>query len=144
MRLPLVVILFGYAGLVPFLLAPAWLTFSPANAPNWLDTVWFSWCALVAAFMSGSMWGFALPACEGPAGKAGLLISMIPMLLVWIATALPMAPALAMLSLTYLLLLAADFWRERTLGTVGGYFAMRTTLTIGVLIAIVWRYSLTG
>jgi hypothetical protein len=144
MRLPPVVTLFGYAGLVPFLLAPAWLALSPANAPDWLDTVWLSWCALVAAFMSGSMWGFSLPACEGDEGKAGLLISMGLMLLAWIATALPFRCALALLALTYLLLLAADFWRERTLGTVGGYFALRSTLTVGVLIAIAWRYSISA
>jgi hypothetical protein len=142
MRLPLVVTLFGYSGLIPFLLGPAWIAFSPGTAPDWIDAVWLSWCALVAAFMSGSMWGFALPACEGTAGKAGLLISMVPMLFAWIATALPLRPALAVLTVTYLLLLAADFWRERTLGTVEGYFALRATLTAGVMIAIAWRYSL--
>ncbi|MGH8516979.1 MAG: DUF3429 domain-containing protein [Panacagrimonas sp.] len=142
MRLPAVVTLFGYAGLLPFLLAPAWLAMSPANVPDWLDTVWLSWCALVAAFMAGSMWGFALPACEGSAGRAGLLMSMALVLLAWFATALPFRPALGVLTLTYLLLLAADFWRERTLGTVGGYFPLRATLTVGVLIAMAWRYSL--
>lgn len=142
MRLPRIVTLFGYAGLLPFLLAPAWLALSPANAPDWLDTVWFSWCALVAAFMAGSMWGFSLPACEGSAGRAGLLMSMALMMLAWFATALPFRLALGVLALTYLLLLAADFWRERTLGTVGGYFPLRATLTVGVLIAMAWRYSL--
>lgn len=144
MRLPLVVTCFGYAGLLPFLLAPAWLTFSPGSAPDWLDTVWLSWCALVAAFMSGSMWGFALPACEGNEGKAGLLMAMAPMLLVWLATALPLRPALAVMATTYLLLLAVDFWRERVLGTVGGYFALRATLTVGVLVAVAWRYALSA
>jgi hypothetical protein len=144
MRLPSVVTWFGYAGLLPFLLSPAWLWWSPQTAPDWLDAVWLSWCALVAAFMSGSMWGFSLPACEGSAGKAGLLISMALMLLVWLATALPFRPALAVLSTTYLLLLAADFWRERTLGTVGGYFALRTTLTLGVLAAMAWRYAISA
>jgi hypothetical protein len=144
MRLPPIVTSLGYAGLLPFLIAPAWLTFSPGTAPDWLDAVWLSWCALVAAFMSGSMWGFALPACEGSEGKAGLLMSMGLMLLAWIATVLPLRCELALLALTYLLLLAADFWRERTLGTVGGYFPLRATLTVGVLVAIVWRYSLSA
>lgn len=142
MQLPRIVTLFGYAGLLPFLLGPAWLALSPGTAPDWLDTVWVSWCALVAAFMAGSMWGFSLPACEGSAGRAGLLMSMALMLLAWFATALPFRLALGVLALTYLLLLAADFWRERTLGTVGGYFALRATLTVGVLGAMAWRYSL--
>lgn len=144
MRLPLVVSLFGYAGLIPFLLGPAWLAFSPGTAPDWLDAVWLSYCALIAAFMAGTLWGFSLPACEGAAGLAGLLIAMVLMLAAWFATALPFRPALAVLGLTYLLLLVADFWRERVLGTVGGYFMLRTVLTVGVLIAMGWRYQISA
>lgn len=144
MRLPLPVSLFGYAGLIPFLLGPAWLAFSPATIPDWLDAVWLSYCALIAAFMAGTLWGFSLPACEGAAGLAGLLIAMALMMLAWFSTALPFRPALGVLALTFLLLLAADFWRERVLGTVGGYFALRSTLTAGVLIALAWRYSISA
>ncbi|MGQ0530081.1 MAG: DUF3429 domain-containing protein [Panacagrimonas sp.] len=144
MRLPRLVSLFGYAGLIPFLLGPAWLSLSPATAPDWLDAVWLSYCALIAAFMAGTLWGFSLPACEGAAGRAGLLIAMVLMLAAWFATALPFRPALAVLGLTYLLLLAADLWRERVLGTVGGYFALRTVLTLGVLIAMGWRYQISA
>ena len=144
MRLPPIVTLFGYAGLIPFLLGPAWIALSPETVPDWIDAVWLSYCALIAAFMAGSLWGFSLPACEGTAGVAGLLISMALMLLAWFSTALPFRPALAVLSITFLLLLAADFWRERTLGTVGGYFALRATLTVGVLIAMAWRLSISS
>lgn len=142
MRLPLVVSLGGYAGLIPFLLGPAWLTWSPETVPDWIDAMWLSYCALIATFMAGTLWGFSLPACEGTAGLAGLVISMALMLLAWFATALPFRPQLAVLALTFLLLLVADLWRERVLGTVGGYFALRTTLTVGVLIAMGWRLSL--
>lgn len=144
MRLPLSVTLIGYAGLIPFLLGPAWLAWAPASVPDWLDAVWLSYCALIAAFMAGSMWGFSLPACEGAAGQAGLMISMALMVLAWFATALPFRPALAVLACAFLLLLAADFWRERVLGTVGGYFALRATLTAGVLVALAWRYSISA
>lgn len=144
MRLPLIVSLLGYAGLIPFLLGPAWIAFSPGTAPEWLDAVWLNYCALIAAFMAGSFWGFALPACEGAAGTAGLLIAMVLLLLPWFATALPFHSALAVLALAYLLLLAADFWRERVLGTVGGYFALRATLTVGVLAAMGWRLGLSS
>lgn len=142
MRLPTIVVLFGYAGLIPFLLGPAWIAFSPGNTPDGLDTVWMSYCTLIASFMAGSMWGFSLPACEGDAGKAGLLMTMPLVLLAWLAAALPIHAGLATLALTFVLLLAADFWRERVLGTVGGYFALRIVLTVGVLVAIAWRYLL--
>lgn len=142
MRLPLPVSLIGYAGLIPFLLGPAWLTFAPQTAPEWLDTVWLSWCGLIAAFMAGTLWGFALPACEGSAGVAVLLMSMGLITLPWFASALPFRYALGMLAVAYLLQLAADFWRERTLGTVDGYFALRGALTGGVLVALLWRFMI--
>lgn len=141
MQLPPTVLLLGYSGLIPFLLGPAWLSLSPGTAPHWLDAAWLSYVALIASFMAGTFWGFALPAAQGPAGLLGLVISVVLMLLAWVATLLPFAPAMALLALVYLLLLAADFWRERVLDTVGGYFALRSTLTIGVLAAMAWRYS---
>lgn len=144
MRLPLIVSLGGYAGLIPFLLGPAWLTWSPETVPDWIDALWLSYCALIATFMAGTLGGFSLPACEGTAGLAGLVISMALMLMAWFATALPFRPQLAVLAATFLLLLVADFWRERVLGTVGGYFALRTTLTLGVWVAMGWRLSLSS
>lgn len=142
MRLPPLVSLLGYAGLIPFMLGPAWIQFAPEIAPDWLDAVWLSYCAMIAAFMAGTFWGFSLPACEGAAGLAGMLISTALMLLAWFATALPFLPALSVLALSFILLLIADFWRERVLGTVGGYFALRATLTAGVLVAMAWRVSI--
>ena len=142
MKLPPFVLLLGYSGLLPFLVGPAWLTFSPDTAPQWLDFVWHGYVAMIASFMAGTFWGFALPAIEGPAGKAGLAISVVLMLLAWVALALPFGLSLIMLAGVFGLLLVADLWRERTLDTIGGYFALRTTLTVGVVIAIVWRFAL--
>jgi len=142
MKLPPVVLLFGYAGLIPFMLGPLWLSVAPTSAPPWLDFVWHGYVAMIASFMAGTFWGFALPAVEGTAGKQGLLISVILMVLAWGALGLPFHASLIALALVFLLLLLADFWRERTLDTIGGYFMMRTTLTVGVLIAIAWRLLL--
>ncbi len=142
MKLPPVVLLFGYAGLIPFMLGPLWLSLAPASAPPWLDFVWHGYVAMIASFMAGTFWGFALPAVEGAEGKQGLLISVVLMLLAWGALGLPFHASLIALALVFLLLLLADFWRERTLDTIGGYFMMRTTLTVGVLIAIAWRLLL--
>ncbi len=144
MDLPRIVILFGYSGLIPFLVGPAWLSLSPATAPQWIDAAWLAYAAMIASFMAGTFWGFALPASMGPSGQFGLLISVVLMLMSWVALLLPFAPALALLALVFLLLLAADFWRERVLDTIGGYFALRSGLTIGVLVAIAWRFLLSA
>jgi hypothetical protein len=142
MKLPRLVSLLGYAGLIPFLAGPAWLWLSPATVPTWLDHAWFVYVGMIAAFMAGTFWGFALPAAEGPAGIMGLTFSIVLMLAAWVAMTLPLVAALIGLILVFLLLLLADFWRERTLGEVEGYFQLRTALTVGACIAIAWRLAI--
>lgn len=142
MRLPWLVTLLGYAGLLPFVAGPLWLALAPQTAPAWLDTVWRGYVAMIAAFMAGTFWGFALPAAEGPEGRRGLAIATALMLLAWGALQLPFEASLLGLAAVFALLLLADIWRERTLGSVEGYFLLRTVLTVGVLIAISWRLLL--
>lgn len=144
MKLPRIVLLLGYAGLIPFLAGPLWLTISPNGAPDWLDHVWMSYVTLIAAFLAGTFWGFALMAAAGPAGRLGIFIASALMLLTWVAMWLPFRLQLYGLALVFLLLVLADFWRERTLDTIPGYFMLRTTLTVGVLVAIAWRLLLMG
>jgi hypothetical protein len=142
MRLPVIVIMLGYAGLVPFVVGPLWLTVSPESAPAWLDRGWTHYVTLLAAFLAGTFWGFALPAIEGPNGIFGVFIASWLMMLTWLTMVLPAAWQLYMLAIVFLLQLLADFWRERTLDTIPGYFRLRTTLTVGAIAAIGWRLTL--
>jgi hypothetical protein len=141
MRLPLMVTLMGYVGLVPFVVGPLWLTVAPATAPAWLDHAWLHYVTLIAAFLAGTFWGFALPAMEGPAGIVGMLIASFFLLVIWVAMSLP-SLTLLLLGVVFLLLLLADYWRERTLDTIPGYFRLRATLTVGAIAAIGWRLVL--
>lgn len=142
MRLPLAVTLLGYLGLIPFFTGPAWIVFSPETVPPRLDALWITWCTLLAAFLAGTLWGFALPALQGPAGVAATLLASALMLFTWLSTLLPTDAHLWALGVNYLLLLAVEIWRERTLDTLPGYFRLRATLTVGATIAIGWRYTL--
>jgi hypothetical protein len=144
MRLPLIVTLLGYAGLLPFVAGPAWLTFAPATAPAWLDPFWINYVTLLAAFLAGTFWGFALPAVQGPAGMLGIFIASMLMLLTWLAMSLAFGVRLYALAVVFLLLLIADFWRERTLDTLPGYFALRSTLTVGAIATIAWRIAMSN
>ena len=139
MRLPALVVAFGYAGLVLFFVDPAWLTFSPATVPGWLDHTWVNYATLLAAFLAGTFWGFALPAIEGPSGLLGMFIASLLMLLTWLTMSLPFRLERYALIVVFALLLLADFWRERTLDTIPGYFKLRTMLTAGAIAAIAWR-----
>lgn len=142
MKIPVWVRLLGYAGLVPFLAGPLWITVAPASLPVWLDQLWLGYVILIAAFLAGSFWGFALTAIEGPEGQLGILIASLLMVLTGLAMCFPFQPSLYLLAVVFLLLLLADFWRERTLGSIPGYFLLRAVLTSGVLVAIAWRLAL--
>lgn len=142
-RLPLLVYLLGYAGLLPFIAGPAWLMAMPETAPVWLDRVWLSYAAMIASFMAGTLWGLALPTAEGPDGLLGMALSTMLMLLAWGAAALPFVWALPALGLVFALLVVAEIWRERVLDPLSGYFGLRVSLTTGVLVCLSWRWLLT-
>lgn len=142
MKLPPLLYVLGYAGLVPFVAGPLWLSLSPASAPLWLDQVWLLYAALLAAFMAGSFWGMALILLENPAGQLGLLLAAAFMLMAWFSVLLPFSLSLAALTAVFVLLAAAEVWRERVLDRSNSYFRLRIILTIGVLACVVWRYLL--
>jgi hypothetical protein len=142
MRLPLIVTVLGYIGFLPFLAGPLWLTVAGETAPGWLDQVWINYVTLLAAFLAGTFWGFALPAVQGPAGLLGMFIASLLMLATWLTMSLGFDNRLYALAVVFALLLLADFWRERTLDTLPGYFMLRTTLTAGAIGAIAWRLVL--
>ena len=142
MRLPPIVILLGYAGLVPFVIGPLWLTLDPVGAPTWLDRAWTHYVTLLAAFLAGTFWGFALPAIEGPNGILGVFIASLLLLFTWVTMVIAPAYQLILLALVFLLQLLADYWRERTLDTIPGYFKLRATLTVGAIAGIAWRLML--
>lgn len=142
MRLPPIVVLLGYAGLVPFVIGPLWLTVAPASAPAWLDAAWTGYVTLLAAFLAGTFWGFALPAIEGPSGVLGTFIASLLLLITWVTMVIAPPYQLSLLVLVFLLQLLADYWRERTLDTIPGYFKLRATLTVGAIAAIAWRLVL--
>ncbi len=141
MKLPYWITALGYIGLVPFLAEPLWLTLAAEPSP-WLDQLWLGYVTLMAAFLAGTFLGFALVAIEGPAGKLGVLIASALLALTAVAMSFPFRPSLYVLAVVFLLLLLADFWRERTLDTIPGYFRLRTVLTTGTLVAIAWRLAL--
>ncbi|WP_051362370.1 DUF3429 domain-containing protein [Solimonas soli] len=142
MNLPRLLFALGYAGLLPFIAGPLWLTLSPQSAPVWLDQAWLLYAALIAAFMSGTFWGLALIVAENPAGLFGLVASALLMLLSWGAVMLPFSLALPALAGVFILLALAELWRERVLDPMSSYFRLRVVLTLGVLVCITWRHWL--
>jgi hypothetical protein len=142
MKLPRLLFALGYAGLLPFIAGPLWLTLAPQSAPVWLDQAWLLYAAMIAAFMAGTFWGLALIVAENPAGLLGLPLSALLMLLAWGSLLLPFDFALLALALVFILLVLSELWRERVLDPMSSYFRLRVVLTLGVLACMVWRYWL--
>jgi hypothetical protein len=142
MRLPNWIIVLSFAGLVPFVAGP--LCILAGFDPPWVnvDELWHSYVTLLAVFLAGSFWGFAIIAVNGAAGATGILIASALLLITWGATLLPFRESLFAFALIFLLLLLADYWRERALGSMPGYFALRATLTAGAIISIGLRIAL--
>lgn len=142
MRLPNWIIALSFAGLIPFFAGP--LCILAGFNPPWarVDELWHSYVTLLAVFLAGSFWGFAIIAANGAAGAAGILIASALMLITWAAMLLPFQESLYAFVLIFLLLLLAEYWRERALGSMPGYFALRAVLTAGALISIGFRLAL--
>jgi len=142
MKLPPLIVALGYAGLIPFLADPLWLTLSPQTAPLWLDHAWVIYAAMIASFMAGTFWGMGLQVADAPAGQLGMVLAITQMLLAWGTLALPAGGTLPALAGVFLLLLATEWWRERVFDPLGGYLRLRLGLTLGVLVALGWRWWL--
>jgi hypothetical protein len=67
-----------------------------------------------------------------------MFIASALLLLTWVTMVLTSVWQLYLLALVFLLQLLADYWRERTLDTIPGYFKLRATLTVGAIASIAW------
>ena len=142
MKLPPLVFVLGFAGLVPCFADPLWLLLSPLSAPAWLDAAWLAYVALVAGFMAGTFWGFSAPAAQGRDGMIGLVLAAAFLLASWISLLLPFKAAVIAIALVYAAQFAAELWRERALDTIPGYFKLRAQLSIGAIAALLLRLTL--
>jgi hypothetical protein len=142
MRLPPIVFILGFAGLLPCFAAPIWITLADGAVYPWVDRAWLLYIGLVASFMAGTFWGFSAPAAQGRDGMLGLVVASALMLATWGALILPFKRAIVALGAVYALQIAAEIWRERALDTIPGYFRLRAQLTAGALVALAWRFAL--
>lgn len=139
MKLPPIVFVLGFAGLIPCFADPVWLLLSPLSAPGWMDGAWLAYVALVAGFMAGTFWGFSAPAAQGRDGMIGLVIASALLLMTWVGLLLPFKAAVAAMAVVYAVQFAAEIWRERALDTIPGYFKLRAQLTAGAVAALLLR-----
>lgn len=88
-RLPLIAILLGVAGLVPFVFCGLGAISSDQVRAQWMLTALAGYGAVILAFLGGVHWGFALGAPEGDllhaprVERARLVVGVVPPLIGW-------------------------------------------------------------
>jgi hypothetical protein len=142
-RLPLIAILLGIAGLIPFV-GVALASFSPDPAQTTrMLTALIGYGAVILSFLGGVHWGFALApgAIRSAPGveRTRLLLGVLPSLVGWVALLLPsVLPAwcgLLLLAAGFLATTIVEGQAARRALTPPGYLWMRWALSL-VVIAI--------
>ena len=137
-RLPLLAVLLGIIGLIPFIgcgLAAVSLRAAP-HAPQLLLAL-IGYGAVVLAFLGGVHWGFALGDERGRGEQPRLALGVVPSLVGWVALLVPLvAPVeggIAVLIAGYIGAAVLDSSLRRQGFVPPGYLALRWGLTIAVV-----------
>lgn len=138
-RLPLLAVLLGLGGLIPFLacgFGAVWLD-DPVRAAELLAAL-IAYGAVILSFLGAVHWGFALEDQVGLADRPRLFLGIMPALIGWAAllallVGVPLA-SLATLAMGFLVVIAVEH-RAATRGLMPrGYLALRWVLTATVVL----------
>ena len=129
--LPKHVSLLGYGGLLPFILLALLIPFSLDDRPLFAYAL-VNYGAVILSFVGALHWGFAMTVQDMSAQQRRdrFIWSVIPALIGWIATLLPMPLGCLLLVIG----LVVHFWQDRQLSRVMSlpdwYLPMRLRLTL--------------
>jgi hypothetical protein len=139
-RLPILAVILGLAGIIPFLLCG--LAAAQANSPAAVMAAYvlIGYGAVILAFLGGVHWGFTLSTAHDPAEIPRLILGVLPALAGWAALAASLyagQPIIGLLLLiaAYILTIMAECHGHRRGWVPGGYIGMRIAIT-GVVVLI--------
>jgi len=139
-RLPILAVILGLAGIIPFLLCG--LAAAQANSPAAVMAAYvlIGYGAVILAFLGGVHWGFTLSTAHDPAEIPRLILGVLPALAGWAALAASLyasQPIIGLLLLiaAYILTIVAEWHGHRRGWVPGGYIGMRIAIT-GVVVLI--------
>ncbi|MGI4745721.1 MAG: DUF3429 domain-containing protein [Janthinobacterium lividum] len=147
-RLPLLAIVLGIAGLIPFVACAVGILIYPNQVPvPRLVQALIGYSAVILSFLGAVHWGLALAArpLDGPA-PAGVLsrrltLGVLPALVGWAAILIPMVASpvvsLVVLLLGFVLTAVAEARAARAGLLPPGYMALRWLLTAVVVVCLV-------
>ena len=129
--LPKHVRLLGYGGLLPFIFLALLIPFSLDYRPLFAIAL-VNYGAVILSFVGALHWGFAMTLQDMSAKqcRATFIWSVIPALIAWIATLLPMPLGCLLLVIGLVVHLRQDRQLLRIMSLPGWYLPMRLRLTL--------------
>jgi hypothetical protein len=129
--LPKHVSLLGYGGLLPFIFLALLIPFSLDYRPLFAMAL-VNYGAVILSFVGALHWGFAMTVKDmsGARGRDRFIWSVIPALIAWIATLLPMPVGCLLLVIGFVAHLRQDRQLLRVMTLPAWYLPMRLRLTL--------------
>lgn len=123
--------LLGYGGLLPFIFLALLIPFSLDHRPLF-EIALVNYGAVILSFVGALHWGFAMTAqgMSADQGRYRFIWSVIPALIAWIATLLPMPLGYLLLVIGFVVHLRQDKQLLRVMNLPAWYLPMRLRLTL--------------
>ena len=147
-RLPILAVVLGLLGLLPFLGCTIGIILFPSQVPvpNLVQAI-IAYGAVILAFLGGVHWGFALEAVPGvivpdQAGmdRKRLALGVVPSLIGWAALLVPIVASpmigIVLLMLGFVLTTLVEARAQRAGAMPGGYMKLRWLLSAVVLLCL--------
>jgi hypothetical protein len=139
-RLPVLAVILGVAGLIPFLICGVGATAASDVRSTISAFALIGYGAVILGFLGGVHWGFTLSVEHDPAERARLALGVLPAIVGWLAIGVGLGTAqpvlgIAILIAAYIGLIVME-WRAHQKGLVpDGYIGLRVGLS-GVVILL--------
>lgn len=136
--LPRPALLFGPAGLLPFLAGALAATLGPAETRPAAAVALLAYGACILSFLGAVHWGLALraPAAEAGAAAARLGLGVVPALLGWAGLMLPVRAGLGLVAAAILATALAETLAAARGLLPGGYLRLRWALSLGAALCL--------
>ncbi|MEI6487247.1 MAG: DUF3429 domain-containing protein [Sphingomonadales bacterium] len=140
-KTPPVVLVYGVAGLIPFLAPPVATLIWPDFRWQFTESLLW-WAAIILSFLGGARWGAAVQQAQPAPGQIGL--AMLPSIAGWLILLVPAKYRVGQLLALAAALLLHLLWDLRSHGLPGWYGRLRMVLTAGAVTALGWQAVLQG
>ena len=135
-RVPALVSVLGYAGLIPFLILVSILWVTPDLHSEKIHQALLSYAAIILSFMGAVHWGLAIANKQQHINRIQLVVSVIPALIAWFSSMTTPVWNYFILILTFVLLTLIDVIFVNKQDAPDWYPLLRFPLTLVVVICL--------